>query len=79
MSFLPNLGGAAYGTPAGSTVGTSPQAVAVADLDGNGSRDLVAVNVDSGSVSVLLNLNTGEIFADGFESSNTAGWSSTVP
>lgn len=77
-SFLPNLGGAAFGTPATSAVGTSPQAVANADLDGNGSQDLAVVNTDSGTVSVLLNQGTGLVFANGFESGTTDGWSAVV-
>jgi len=77
-SFLPNLGGAVFGTPATSAVGTSPQAVANADLDGNGSQDLAVVNTDSGTVSVLLNQGTGVVFANGFESGTIDGWSAVV-
>jgi len=37
------------------TVGTGPQAVAVADVNGDGKPDLIAVNTVSNSISVLLN------------------------
>ncbi len=56
------------------------QALAIADLDGDGWGDLV-VGVpakgtsDSGAVEVLY----GALFADGFESSGTASWSATTP
>jgi hypothetical protein len=40
-------------------VGSSPQAVAVADLDGDDDRDIVTANSGSGDVSVLLNTASG--------------------
>ncbi len=45
------------GTPL--PVGDSPTAVATADLDGDGQLDLVAVNQNSDTVSVLRNLGGG--------------------
>ena len=44
-------------------------------LDGSASADLVVVNRDSNSVSVLLNQKIAMIFADGFESGDSSQWS----
>ena len=40
-------------------VGSSPSSVAIADLDGDGNRDVVVANSASNNVSVLLGLGTG--------------------
>jgi hypothetical protein len=45
---------AAPGTPV-ATGGSSPSSLAVADMNGDGKLDLVAVNAGSASISVLLN------------------------
>ena len=43
--------------------GMTPEAVAVADLDGDGARDLAVVNRDGNDVSVLRNLGNGSFWA----------------
>lgn len=45
------------------TVGTSPQDVAVGDVDGDGDLDLVTANFGSNNVSVLLNNGQGSFSA----------------
>jgi Ca2+-binding RTX toxin-like protein len=45
------------------TVGTSPQDVAVGDVDGDGDLDLVTANLGSNNVSVLLNNGQGSFSA----------------
>lgn len=49
--------GAAY------AVGATPTALGLADLDGDGRRDVVVVNHDDASVGVLLNLGGGKLGA----------------
>ena len=50
-----NAGAGAYGTPREYAVGSSPQALATGDIDGDGYRDIVTANTSSGSVSVVMN------------------------
>jgi CubicO group peptidase (beta-lactamase class C family) len=45
------------------TVGTNPRAVAIGDLDGNGSRDLATANNGSNDVSVVLSNGDGTFAA----------------
>jgi hypothetical protein len=48
--------------PAGcQRVGTSPSGITLADLDGNGSLDVVVANQDSDDVSVLFNNGSGAL------------------
>ena len=49
------------------------------DLDGNGSPDLVTVNCDSNSVSVLINQHSALLFSGDFESGNMLAWSLVTP
>ena len=79
LSAIPGLGAGNFGAAVIASVGITPEAVASHDLDGNGSLDLVTVNRDSNTVSVLLNLNTALIFGDDFESGTTAAWSAATP
>ncbi len=51
-------------------------AAALADLDGDGDVDVV-VGEDGGALSYLR--SPAAVFADGFESGDTAAWSLTVP
>ena len=44
-----------YATRADFAIGTSPQSVAIGDLNGDGKPDLAVANLGSNSVSVLLN------------------------
>ena len=53
--------GPAPGTPV-STGGTSPSALALGEMNGDGKLDLVAVNAGSASVAVLLNAVTPATF-----------------
>ena len=53
-----------------------PVGLAAADLDGNGSDDLVTANQDSEDVGVLV--NTFIFLADGFEWGDTWAWSDEV-
>ena len=43
--------------------GTNPQALAVADVNGDGQSDVVAANADSGNISVLLGKGDGTLQA----------------
>jgi len=54
-------------------------AIAFGDINGDHLPDLVVGN--SGDTSIWVFYNTGEpaLFADGFESGDTTGWSATVP
>ena len=53
-----------------------PVGLAAADLDGNGSDDVVTANQDSEDVGVLI--NTFIFLADGFEWGDTWAWSDEV-
>jgi cysteine-rich repeat protein len=48
-------------------VGTSPRDLEIGDLEGDGSQDVVALNVVGDSVSVLRNVNGNGIFAAAVE------------
>src|SRR5262249_21024502 len=59
LGVLLNNGAGGLGTAASYAVGTSPQAVASGDFNGDGKPDLVTANAGSNSVSVLLNTGAG--------------------
>lgn len=48
-----------FGTARLFSVGNGPISVAIGDLNGDGSLDLVTANSDSNDVSVLLGTGTG--------------------
>jgi FG-GAP-like repeat len=51
--------GVSFATPGEIPVGDDPQSVAVGDLAGNGSKDLVVANAQSDTVTVLLSNGNG--------------------
>jgi hypothetical protein len=61
ISILLNNGDGSFAAPSIRSVGTgtSPYAVAVGDLNGDGSPDIVTANYDSDNVAVFINKNDG--------------------
>jgi hypothetical protein len=61
VTILKNNGTGNFAQPATSpeSVGTFPDAIAAADLDGDGDRDLAVANQVSGNVTILKNNGTG--------------------
>jgi hypothetical protein len=59
VAVLLGKGDGSFSTPQGYAVGTTPNALAIADLDGNGTLDIVTGNSGSSSVSVLLGRGKG--------------------
>ena len=59
MTTLENIGGGVFGGTLNFGVGFNPNHIEAADLDGNGSPDLVTVDTDSNRISVLLNDASG--------------------
>lgn len=59
VSVLHNDGVGAFAPALLYTAGLGPTAVALADLDGNGSLDIATANVSGDNVSVLANLGDG--------------------
>ncbi|MFI5141213.1 MAG: FG-GAP-like repeat-containing protein, partial [Bacteroidia bacterium] len=63
ISVLPGVptgtvGTGTFGTAINFPVGSSPQAAAFGDFDGNGTKDVAVVNNSGGSVSILKNSST---------------------
>lgn len=67
VTVLLNNGGApvTFTQPPGSpiAVGMSPQQVVIADLNGDGKKDLAVANLNDGTVSVLLGVGNGAFTA----------------
>jgi hypothetical protein len=49
------------------------------DFDGDGDLDVALIDEVADVVLLEQNSGSGTIFADGFESGDTSGWSATVP
>jgi FG-GAP-like repeat len=61
--LLGNADGSFTGAGNASTAADLPTAVAIADLNGDGKRDLAITNLNSGSVSILLGNGSGTSFS----------------
>ena len=61
LSLLLGKGDGTFQSPTSYTVGTTPEAVAVADLNGDGKPDVIVGNRNSGNISVLLNAGNGSL------------------
>ena len=61
LSLLLGNGDGTFQPATNYTVGTTPVAVAVADLDGDGKPDVIVANRNSVNISVLLNTGTGTL------------------
>ena len=67
LTVLTNNGIGGFGSPTQYSVGNNPFALAVADIDGDGTQDLISANnIGSGTLSVLTNNGSG-----GFVSAST--------
>src|SRR5205814_2978146 len=61
VTILRNKGNGAFAEPASSPVqglGTSPDSIVAADLDGDGDPDLAVANQGSGNVTILRHLGS---------------------
>jgi hypothetical protein len=61
VSVLLGKGDGTFQSPVNYTVGTTPEAVAVGDFNGDGKPDIVVGNRNSGNISVLLNSGNGTL------------------
>ncbi|HTS11528.1 MAG TPA: FG-GAP-like repeat-containing protein [Candidatus Limnocylindrales bacterium] len=61
LSVLLGKGDGTFQSAVNYTVGTTPEFVAVADLNGDGWTDVVVGNRNSGNISVLLNAGNGTL------------------
>ena len=61
LSLLLGNGDGTFQPATNYTVGTTPEAVAVADLNGDGKPDVIVGNRNSGNISVLLNAGNGSL------------------
>ena len=59
ISVLLGTGHGGFAAPTGYQVGTQPKSVAIADVDGNGTLDLIVADSGSNEVSVLLGNEDG--------------------
>ena len=67
VSVAGSLGAASFAARTDFATGANPYSVTTGDVDGDGKPDLVAVNFQDGSVSVLRNLSTtGSLNASSF-------------
>jgi hypothetical protein len=61
LSLLLGKGDGTFQSATNYTVGTTPETVAVADLNGDGKPDVIVGNRNSGNISVLLNAGNGSL------------------
>jgi hypothetical protein len=61
LSLLLGNGDGTFQPATNYAVGTTPEAVAVADLNGDGKPDVIVANRNSGNISVLLNGGNGSL------------------
>jgi FG-GAP-like repeat/PASTA domain/Dockerin type I domain/Divergent InlB B-repeat domain/FG-GAP repeat len=61
VSVLLGKGDGTFQSPVNYTVGTTPEAVAVGDFNGDGKPDIVVGNRNSNNISVLLNSGNGTL------------------
>jgi hypothetical protein len=54
-----SVGNISFTSGPGYTTGTSPSAIAIADIDGDGKPDLLVVNEKSSTLSVFRNISSG--------------------
>lgn len=59
IAVLLNLGGGDFGTPATFATGVNPKSLMIGDVDADGNRDLVCVNVGSYTVGILRGKGDG--------------------
>jgi hypothetical protein len=59
VSVLLGTGGGSFGAKTDFATGTSPQAVAIGDLNGDGKLDLAVANAISNTVSILIGSGSG--------------------
>jgi hypothetical protein len=59
ISVLLGTGNGSFGVATAYTVGTTPFAVALADIDGDNDLDVASANWDSGDVVILKNITNG--------------------
>jgi hypothetical protein len=65
VSLFANAGGGAFAPARTAATGDGPDAIAAADVDGDGTPDLLVTNVDSNDVTVLLNDGSGGLVPGG--------------
>jgi hypothetical protein len=59
IEVMLGMGGGLFGAPAGYGVGSRPEGICAADLDGDGTPDLAVTNWNSNSVSILHGVGDG--------------------